>query len=90
MKQLHLYVSGRVQGVGFRYWTKRNARKLELKGWVKNNSDGRVEALVQGEKSQVDRLLKKLAVGPFTAEVKSIEASWEEITETFEGFEILR
>ena len=60
MKQLHIYFSGQVQGVGFRYSTSHFAKNLGLKGWVKNLSDGRVEALVVGEANLIDEFLKNI------------------------------
>ncbi len=76
---LHVFISGRVQGVGFRAFTRRNARRLGLRGWVKNLADGRVEAVFYGEKSDVEELLTRIKTGPSLAEVEDIEV--EEIDE---------
>ena len=55
LKRFHYYVSGEVQGVGFRYKAQRVASRLQLTGWVRNLSDGRVELELQGEEDQIDR-----------------------------------
>jgi acylphosphatase len=67
-------VEGRVQGVGFRWFVRQEARRLGLAGWVRNVSDGTVELLVGGEESAVRRLLEHVAVGPDAAEVASVRA----------------
>ncbi|WP_460644498.1 acylphosphatase [Lacrimispora brassicae] len=56
----HIYVSGRVQGVGFRFRTQQLARGIGLTGWVKNLDDGRVEMELQGREEEIDRLLGRL------------------------------
>ena len=61
MLQAHVYISGFVQGVGFRAYTRSKAKKLGLNGWVRNLSDGRVEAVVQGDRDIIEKLLKQLA-----------------------------
>ncbi|SDL62460.1 acylphosphatase [Halarsenatibacter silvermanii] len=76
---LHVFISGRVQGVGFRAFTRRNARRLGVRGWVKNLADGRVEAVLYGEKSDVEELLTRIKTGPSLAEVEDIEV--EEVDE---------
>ena len=62
-----VYVRGDVQGVGFRFWTRAQARELGLVGHVKNLPDGRVEVLVQGDGDAVDRLIALLQEDPTTA-----------------------
>ena len=57
MVQAHIFFSGTVQGVGFRFAVQRYARDLGLTGWVRNLSDGRVEVLAQGEKKKLERLI---------------------------------
>lgn len=83
----HLYISGRVQGVTFRAWTKRNAKKLGLSGWVRNLKDGRVEVVLEGEKNKVSRLLDLLADGPLLADVEKLEVIDEKCNNT-DGFNI--
>ena len=85
----HILISGSVQGIGFRYFVKSNARRFGLKGWVKNTDDGKVEALVQGEKEAIEKLIRLCEKGPFLAEVKSVQVEWEEETEQFEDFKVI-
>lgn len=70
--QVHVIITGSVQGVGYRQFVKSNARKLGLYGWVRNNEDGSVESVLQGDKSNIDQLLALCKKGPFLAEVKDI------------------
>ena len=66
-------VSGRVQGVGYRYFTLRVARELDLRGWVKNLADGRVEVRATGPARKLSQLEGELRLGPLRAEVRSLE-----------------
>jgi acylphosphatase len=70
---LHGFVSGKVQGVGFRQHTQEEAQRLELNGWVRNLADGRVEVLVEGEESAVRELERWLGRGPQAARVDVLE-----------------
>lgn len=65
-------VTGRVQGVGFRYWAQRAARHLGINGWVRNLPDGSVEAVLQGSEDVIAKMLAKLAEGPRYADVASV------------------
>jgi acylphosphatase len=80
-------VSGRVQGVGFRYFVLRQARTLGLAGWVRNLADGRVEAFIEGAPDQLERIEELLRQGPAGARVKSLESS-EAAPSLATGFEI--
>ena len=80
------YVSGRVQGVGFRYWTVREARALGLSGWVKNLPDGGVEALFEGDRESLKQMLLLLEEGPPAARVTSVQSEWREYSGRFSGF----
>ena len=71
----HVIVSGRVQGVWFRGSTESQAQRLGLAGWVRNLSDGRVEALAAGETGLVDTLEGRLWVGPPYSRVATVESS---------------
>lgn len=86
MKQAHVYISGFVQGVGFRAYVRSKARKLGIFGWVRNLSDDRVEAVLQGDKDKLEKLLFYCKRGPFFANVTNIVVDWEEATEQFNEF----
>ncbi len=88
MHQLHAIVSGRVQGVSFRYYTTLKAQTLGLTGWVRNLSDGRVETLAVGEQSALDDFLTWLHQGSSTARVLKVDATWTENVTPFDSFEI--
>ncbi|WP_074825057.1 acylphosphatase [Pragia fontium] len=81
------YVSGIVQGVGFRYFTQQQARALGVSGYAYNMDDGRVEVLVSGDKQQVEKLLEWLKSGPRTAKVERVLIEPRAYKEWF-GFEI--
>ncbi|MBI4176009.1 MAG: acylphosphatase [Candidatus Aenigmarchaeota archaeon] len=84
----HVVVSGSVQGVGFRSFIIRNARSLGLTGWVSNLEDGRVEAVFEGEKYLLDRIINACKKGPSGAKVSWMEISWYKYTGEFKGFEV--
>jgi acylphosphatase len=86
--RLNAIVSGRVQGVIFRYSTVENANSLGLSGWVRNTRDGRVEVLAEGEKEDLDRLLVFLRKGPSPAKVTSVDVKWDEYKGDFSSFKI--
>lgn len=88
MKQAHVYISGFVQGVGFRAFVRAKARKIGVTGWVRNLSDDRVEAVIQGEKRKIEQLIKLCGRGPFFANVSDIVVDWEE--QTAEYFEFTK
>lgn len=69
----HLIISGRVQGVGFRYFTYRNATDLNIKGWVQNLQDGTVETVLAGPQENVEKMVDKLKEGPPSAHVQYVE-----------------
>ncbi len=74
-KNMHVMISGRVQGVGYRAWTRSRARRLELSGWVRNRTDGRVEALFCGAAKVVDQMIEACYDGPLPSRVLDIEAA---------------
>ena len=86
--RLEAVVTGRVQGVGFRYHVLQQARALDLVGFVRNRWDGAVEVVAEGEKAQVDRLLSYLQVGPRSAWVIDVETQWQAATGQFQSFEV--
>lgn len=73
MSDLHVRVTGVVQGVGFRWFVREKARRLGLSGWVRNLPDGSVEVVAAGEQGQIDLLLSELRKGPDGAVVDRIE-----------------
>lgn len=87
MKQVHLLISGLVQGVGFRAFVRNNARKLGLTGWVRNLPDHRVEVLAQGDEHSLKKLIEVCSKGAFLSEVKSVAVKWGEPSEIYSTFE---
>ncbi|PIR72201.1 MAG: acylphosphatase [Candidatus Nealsonbacteria bacterium CG10_big_fil_rev_8_21_14_0_10_36_24] len=71
--RVHIFVSGRVQGVFFRTETQKKAERLEITGFVRNLPDGRVEAILEGEKEKVEKVIEWARKGPFFAKVKNVE-----------------
>lgn len=88
MHQAHVFISGIVQGVGYRYFVKENATKLGLKGWVRNAKDGRVEAVFQGEEKVIEQLIELCKEGPYLAEVNEVVFEWESVKDDFADFSI--
>lgn len=84
----HLIISGRVQGVFYRKWTKDIAIKLDLSGWVRNLSDGKVEAVFEGEKDKVDKMIKRCKKGPKIADVIDVEIKWEKYSGDSSNFKV--
>jgi acylphosphatase len=87
MERAHVYVSGQVQGVFFRYETREGARSRGLAGWVRNLPDGRVEAVFEGSVDAVAEMVKWCRQGPRGAVVNQVEVAHED-PEGLEGFEV--
>ena len=87
-KRIHIFVTGRVQGVFFRQSTKVMAIKNNAKGWVRNLDDGRVEIVAQGETQDIDNLAHWCKTGPANSRVDEFELSEENISDEFENFEV--
>lgn len=85
----HVFVEGHVQGVFYRSTTQKQARDLGVHGWVRNLDDGRVEAVFEGDKPQVDQLVQWCQTGSPKADVDDVDVTWED-PEGLEGFEIRR
>jgi acylphosphatase len=85
----HVFVSGRVQGVGYRYYTGRQAQQLGINGWVLNLQDGRVEAVFEGSRGAIEKMLRWCHKGPTAAVVKDMAVEYEE-PEGLQGFETRR
>lgn len=86
--RVHLDISGRVQGVNYRYAARNEANKLGLTGWVRNLSDGRVEAVVEGDEKMVDQFINWCYVGPPWAKVTKISVQKGVAKGEFPWFEI--
>ena len=87
MKQVHMYISGFVQGVGFREYVRREAKKVGIVGWVRNLEDRRVELIAQAEEETLKKFVKIASRGPFLAEVKSVSIDWQTSGELFDSFD---
>lgn len=77
MSELHVRITGMVQGVGFRWFVRERARRLGLKGWVRNRPDGSVEVLAVGDPGQIELLKEELRRGPRGAAVDKLEDLFE-------------
>jgi len=86
--QVHLIISGRVQGVFFRANTKEVADRLGLKGYVRNTEDGNVEVVAVGDESKIKDFIEWCKKGPRHAEVEDIKIGYPEVKEEFKEFEI--
>lgn len=82
----HVFIAGRVQGVNFRASTQNEARQAGVAGWVRNLSDGRVEAVFEGSESAVQQLISWCHRGPSLAHVENVEVNWEEPEGLASGF----
>ncbi len=84
----HVFVTGRVQGVFFRAFTRDVANSLGLRGWVRNLPDGRVEAVFEGTREVIEEALKKIKIGPPASRVENIDVKWSELVEDIPDFRI--
>jgi len=87
--RVHVFISGLVQGVFFRWNTKKMADKLQLSGWVRNLPDGRVEAIFEGNKENIEKMIEWCKKGPPEAIVEKVETLWEEYKGEYKGFKIV-
>lgn len=87
-RRAHLFISGRVQGVSFRYYTRQQALDSGLQGWVRNLWDGRVEAVLEGPEEAVQKMIGWCRRGPSSARVDQVEVEWEQASGAFDGFNI--
>jgi acylphosphatase len=78
MQTVRLRITGRVQGVGYRAWAVETARRLGLRGWVRNRADRSVEALVSGNEDAVAAMIEACRDGPFAARVAEVAVSDDE------------
>ena len=85
-KRMHVFIEGRVQGVLFRAETQKTANNYNVKGWVKNLYDGRVEALFEGKEEDVERAVLWCRQGPSYSSVTGVEVKEEPFTGEFDSF----
>jgi len=88
MKRLHIFIKGRVQGVGFRYFVLSAAVEIQLTGWVRNRRDGSVEVLAEGAEEDLNMLLRALQRGPSSSNVTEVIPEWSEASGEFSRYEI--
>jgi acylphosphatase len=86
---IHVIISGDVQGVGFRQFVRYNAKKLNIKGWVKNLPDGNVEGMFTGNRQNLNTMIEFCKKGPFLSRVENIELN-ELPDREFESFDIIK
>ena len=84
----HIFISGRVQGVFFRAYTERAAQERAIKGWVMNTHDGRVEAVLEGEKEKVEDMIRWCHQGSPHSRVKEVSVDWEKYSGEFKDFSV--
>ena len=87
-KRVHIFYSGRVQGVGFRLTAEETAHELGVVGWVKNLRDGRVELLAEADEVILQRFVEAIRHSSMRNFIQQVETSWSEASETFQDFEI--
>jgi acylphosphatase len=85
---MHVFVSGRVQGVNYRWFTLDTAASLGLTGWVRNLPDGRVEAEIEGDKETVDRMIEAMRQGPRVAQVTDLEVIEQPCQNLYRDFRV--
>ena len=83
----HVTVTGRVQGVFFRAWTREQAEALGVAGWVRNAPDGHVEAHIEGDDAAVEQMIERMRGGPPSARVEDLR-TWDVEPCGFDGFEV--
>ena len=88
LKRVHVYISGRVQGVFFRAKTQSTAKSFNLAGWARNMADGRVEAVFEGDNANIDKMIAWCHIGPPASRVEEILTEEEPYTGEFRDFSI--
>ena len=86
--RVHVWISGYVQGISFRYYTKEQADDLDVNGWVKNLPDERLEAVFEGEESAVNQMIEFCWHGPSGAKVTEVKIFKEKFINEFTDFNI--
>jgi acylphosphatase len=88
VERLHGLVHGDVQGVGFRYFLMREAKRLGLSGWVRNRDDGTVEFVAEGTRPDLERLKQAAEKGPRMARVDRVDVGWSEAAGGLDAFDL--
>lgn len=88
LKRAHVFIDGKVQRVGFRYFVQTKAQEMGIEGWVKNLADGRVEAVFEGPKPNVLIMIEKCRKGPRASRVDNIDLNWEKTDNNLESFRV--
>ncbi|MFH1210195.1 MAG: acylphosphatase [archaeon] len=78
MQRVHVLIEGSVTGVGFRFFVQRNASLLNIKGWIKNISENKIEAVFEGQEQDIKKLLEICKEGPSLSYIKTIKVKEEE------------
>jgi acylphosphatase len=86
-KRIHIFYSGLVQGIGFRYTAERVAASLGLTGWAKNLPDGRVEVLCEGKEGGIEAFMGKIEE-IFKGYIRDTDVEWKDATAEFDGFDV--
>ncbi len=89
-QRLEASLEGRVQGVGFRFFTRQTAERLGVSGWVRNERDGTVTVVAEGDQEQLEELAEAIRQGPRTAVVQNADISWKEPDGSFSQFVVRR
>ncbi len=89
MRRAEIIFDGEVQGVGFRYYVRRVARRLKLVGYVENLADGRVKVVCEGEEQRIEEMIRQLRSAPPPIKVEHIETSYSKPTGEFKVFQII-
>lgn len=88
LRRLTARISGEVQGVGYRYFARRRAQALGLRGYAMNLADGSVEVVAEGSPALLAQLLEQLRRGPISARVSDTQADWSDSTNEFREFSV--
>jgi acylphosphatase len=86
--RVHGFVSGHVQGVGYRYFAQDIAAQYDIQGWVRNVPDGRVEFVAEGRKGMLGDFIKAMQRGPVSGNVSGMDINWENYAGEFSSFRI--
>lgn len=89
MKSFHLLITGGVQGIGYRSWFRREAQQLRVTGWVKNRQDGSVEAVIQGDEKNLEKLIQKAKQGPEVGWVENVTVTERPVDGELTVFEVV-